>query len=520
MASGPVIAVCIEVASPEILQSWLKAGWMPNLERLRCSGTWCPLESVAEISSGSIWPTFFTGVHPAKHGQFFTHMQIEPGTYRVMKKYADDVPRDPFWMDLHRAGKVSAIIDVPQTRPLNGFNGLHVAGWGGEYPAWKRSSSPRGLMREIIRRFGEHPLVDQYRLAFKPETAAQYERLKGELGHGVRTKAQLSRWLFDRGPFDLFLTVFAEPHWAAHLLWHTMDEGHPGWDDSLSPQYASTFHEIFTGIDRTIGELHAARPDADVLVFSLSGMGPDYSAWHVLTEVLERIGMAPGRDRHRAAKVWLPMARWGARRIRAVEDLVSLRTIETAKRLVPARLWDTWTRRILHAGSAWKDSRAFWVPNDYSGSIRVNLKGREPNGRVALGAEYEAVCDEITEALLELTDVNTGKKIVRQIVRTHDRYQGKYLDTLPDLLVLWANESLVNGVHSSKVGTIRCDFPARRTGAHRQSAVLVASGPRIRKGITLDYAHILDLAPTLLYLADVRVPDDYDGRVISEMLGS
>jgi len=25
----------------------------------------------------SIWPTFFTGVNPAKHGQFFTHMQIE-----------------------------------------------------------------------------------------------------------------------------------------------------------------------------------------------------------------------------------------------------------------------------------------------------------------------------------------------------------------------------------------------------------------------------------------------------------
>ncbi|MBF8298486.1 MAG: hypothetical protein HW395_1143, partial [candidate division NC10 bacterium] len=36
----------------------------------------------------------------------------------------------------------STIIDVAQSRPLPGFNGVHVAGWGSEFPAWKRSSEP------------------------------------------------------------------------------------------------------------------------------------------------------------------------------------------------------------------------------------------------------------------------------------------------------------------------------------------------------------------------------------------
>ena len=72
---GAIIAICIEVGSPELLDDWLREGWMPNLDRLRRAGAWSRLESVSELSSGSIWPTFFTGV-TAKHGQFFTHMQI------------------------------------------------------------------------------------------------------------------------------------------------------------------------------------------------------------------------------------------------------------------------------------------------------------------------------------------------------------------------------------------------------------------------------------------------------------
>ena len=346
------IAICLEVAGPELMAEWLDAGFMPNLAELRDAGAWGPLESITELSSGSIWPSYYTGRHPGNHGQFFTHMQIEPGTYRIVKKYADDVPRDPFWMELHRAGLSSTVIDVAQSRPIEGFNGVHVAGWGSEFPAWKRSSAPESLMPKIVERFGSHPLTDQYRLAIKPDTPEAYAALRGELLHGVRTKADLSKWLFDSYSHDFYMTVFPESHWATHLLWDALDKDHPRRSTTYE-ENQECFRQILETVDEFIGSARAAHPHADVVVFSLSGMGPNFSGWHILPEFLQRLGMSAEPS---GVSRWMPMARWGAWNTRKAERLVGQGTVERLKRLLPKKLWDNWTRRILYAGGEWANS--------------------------------------------------------------------------------------------------------------------------------------------------------------------
>lgn len=511
----PTIAVCIEVGSADRMAAWLDAGVMPNLAEIVSRGIWCPLRSNTEVSSGSIWPSFYTGVGPAKHGQFFTHMQLEPGTYRIVKKYADAVPRDPFWREMHTANVRSTIIDVAQSRPLAGFKGIHVAGWGSEFPAWPRSSEPSSLMPDILRRFGSHPLSDEYRLAIKPETESDYRQLRDELLRGARAKAALSKWLLNEHPGQFFLTVFPETHWATHLLWDTLDSAHPRRNSELADAHADTFVDILGVVDEFIGAVNRTHADANLLVFSLSGMGPNYSGWHILPEFLKRLGMsgAPRRmDR------FLPMARWGAWTTRALEQAVGRRAIEWFRRHMPRHQWDSWTRQIIHAGAGWADSRVFWLPNDYSGALRVNLKGREPRGRVKPGAEYEAVCTEVTEALMELEHIDTGRPIVREVLRPQELMDGPLSGVLPDLLVLWSNETLVNGARSSRLGTIECEYPERRTGAHRAGAFLAAAGPDIAEGMELPGAEIIDLAPTFLELAGVPIPNDYDGDVIRAML--
>ena len=32
--TGAIIAICVEVGSPELLDEWMRAGWMPNLDGL------------------------------------------------------------------------------------------------------------------------------------------------------------------------------------------------------------------------------------------------------------------------------------------------------------------------------------------------------------------------------------------------------------------------------------------------------------------------------------------------------
>ena len=74
-----------------------RSGTDAEFPRLRDAAALLPLRSVASVSSGSIWPSFVTGTMPERHGQFFTHMQLEPGSYRIGKRYADDITLPPFW---------------------------------------------------------------------------------------------------------------------------------------------------------------------------------------------------------------------------------------------------------------------------------------------------------------------------------------------------------------------------------------------------------------------------------------
>jgi arylsulfatase A-like enzyme len=48
----------------------------------------------------------------------------------------------------------------------------------------------------------------------------------------------------------------------------------------------------------------------------------------------------------------------------------------------------------------------------------------------------------------------------------------------------------------------------------------MAWGPEVRSGETVEDARIVDLAPTILHLMGLPVPDDMDGRVLTDVLAS
>src|SRR5690606_23687953 len=55
-------------------------------------------------------------------------------------------------------------------------------------------------------------------------------------------------------------------------------------------------------------------------------------------------------------------------------------------------------------------------------------------------------------------------------------------------------------------------------GSHRLDGVFMASGGPFRQGFAFGGAKIVDVAPTVLYLMGLPVPDEMDGRVLVEAL--
>jgi hypothetical protein len=53
------------------------------------------------------------------------------------------------------------------------------------------------------------------------------------------------------------------------------------------------------------------------------------------------------------------------------------------------------------------------------------------------------------------------------------------------------------------------------SGCHRRHGILIAWGDGILSGENLRGARIMDLAPTILHLMRLPVPDDMDGKVLT-----
>lgn len=62
------------------------------------------------------------------------------------------------------------------------------------------------------------------------------------------------------------------------------------------------------------------------------------------------------------------------------------------------------------------------------------------------------------------------------------------------------------------------DPKAIRSGQHEESphGILIMNGPQIKKGITLETAHIVDIAPTVLYALGKEIDEGMEGSVLTE----
>jgi len=56
------------------------------------------------------------------------------------------------------------------------------------------------------------------------------------------------------------------------------------------------------------------------------------------------------------------------------------------------------------------------------------------------------------------------------------------------------------------------------SGSHETAGIILARGPSVRRGMRIEHASILDIAPTVLHLLGLPVASDMDGRVLTEML--
>lgn len=165
---------------------------------------------------------------------------------------------------------------------------------------------------------------------------------------------------------------------------------------------------------------------------------------------------------------------------------------------------------------AWPETLAYFLG---SGQIWVNLRGREPQGSVSPGREYQQVCEALQQMLSAWRDPDTGEAIVMQVLKKEDAYTGAYLFKAPDLIVEFHPgyaPSPQAAMLDFDTATVYAAGSSKASKARAPYARLIASGPKLASGHR-ENARLVDVVPNVMYLLCQPAPGHIDGRVIATL---
>ena len=493
-----VLLIGLDAADAHLLLRGTDEGTLPNLARMRAEGAWGVVSSPSGFGSGAVWPSVATAVSPAKHSRYY-YQQVRPGSYEAKRFEAEEFRAAPVWEHISDAGRKVAVYDVPKVGLSTGLNGRIAVDWMSHGPVYTGLRTwPESYADDLTSTYGIDPLPKCDMPGGRDE--GQMREFLDILELRIDQRERCTRDAWNDDDLDLLVTVFAEPHCVGHQAWHVRDADHPQFDSEANTALGDPVTSVYSAIDAAIGRIVAdVDDDTVVVVFSGTGMGPNYTGNKILDEVLRRLeGTSMTRRR------------WVTNQAK----LLGKRVLPTGMR----RRGRPLKRRVEESAAVGDRSRrkAFAIPhNDIAGAIRLNIAGREPDGLID-PADVDDYIDELRAHLLALRNVATGEPVVDRVVRISDEEDGPWLGHLPDLFVIWNRSSPIDRVTSDAVGTVEYIHRGNRTGDHNPESCFFATGPGVTPGEVVD-SSIYDLFPTVAAVLGVDVPDT-DGSVLESLV--
>jgi predicted AlkP superfamily phosphohydrolase/phosphomutase len=143
--------------------------------------------------------------------------------------------------------------------------------------------------------------------------------------------------------------------------------------------------------------------------------------------------------------------------------------------------------------------------------IYVNVRGRDPEGIVAPGDEYEQVREAAIAALHEYVDPKTGvKPIVLALKQEDARIIGQYGARSGD--IIYAVDPRFGKEHGIHLPTAKIGMGDLRT-------LFILKGPGVKQGVEIERTvWLTDIVPTICRLTELPVPAQAEGAVIYQAL--
>jgi predicted AlkP superfamily phosphohydrolase/phosphomutase len=288
--------------------------------------------------------------------------------------------------------------------------------------------------------------------------------------------------------------------------------------DFVNEKHILTFYKF---IDQCIRELvEALAADATIFLVSDHGMGKwDYifyvNSWLRKEGYLQTKGLETHRSslelekerltgadalsiRHRLFNSLMNcLIRMGISGERVGSFLSSLH-MDFLKSLIPPSLIAKIPRVAID-----EESSQAYCPSSTSFGLQIKLQNRD---------SYQGFRNHLIEKLRTISGPK-GDAVFDSVMPREEYYHGPYIDSAPDILLVPKEMSCV--VSDSVFDK---HFLARKNNSHRINGLFTAAGHDIaNSGYLGTVLSIFDVAPTILHIMGLPVPDDMDGTVLKEL---
>lgn len=493
----------LDGATFDYMMPWIESGHLPTMEKLLSHGTSGTLQSTFLPTTAMAWPSMLTGKNAGKHG-IFDFRQREDDSYDLLPSITRNIDGDPLHHYLSRRGLRVGMVNVPMTYPPAPVNGMLISGFTTPRDAetWCFPDSLPNELDAAGTPYPMHLLHDLVHMKRQHRGQGKIDQYIRSWGTFTNAQAEAVCQLLERDPYDFFMIVFSS---TDHINHHTPEVDH--------------IRRIYEQVDRAMGRILKELDDeTTVLVVSDHGSAP-LEQYIVLNRFLEDHNLIEFRPEIAAHFVKLLASRlvW---RYRSEAAQLWRRLPQGLRQLISWPLLQYDERlRYGYDNIDWQRTRAY--ANSGIGTLFVNLKGREPQGIVAPGDEYEAIRDQLIDGLLSLRNPKTNKPLIDEALRAEEVFHGPHMDSAPDVVFTRRNprHRAVTGFGSDPVfrPSRRDDGTSVEYGYHTREGILIATGPRLKAGSHIEGADIHDIAPTVLHILGLPVPTDMDGKVLLDL---
>ncbi len=302
-----------------------------------------------------------------------------------------------------------------------------------------------------------------------------------DMNFTISKEIEMLKEFLGRQDVHLYIQLFEFTDRVQHMFWRFREEDHPAYDREKAEKYKDVIFDCYKKMDEIVG-LVMEKLDNKTALFVCSDHGfnsfkkaVNYNTWLVKNK-------------------YMTLTDEGDTKEKTLEDLFGR-----------GQFWPN---------VDWENTKAYALG---LGDIYINLRGREANGIVRPGKQYEKIRNEIKGKLEAWVDAENDQKPVRRVYKREEVYKGFDPNLVPDLIV--ANNNGYRVSWQTSLGGIPKDL--LEDNKKNWSADHCSLDPEITKGIFLsnmkfdvNEANIMDIFPTILQLLNIPIPDDVDGKAL------